>query len=234
MSEQLFLHHDGHTHGPYELTTVRTWHRVGSLPDGTLASTPDGTGWMAVADRVRPPSAPTLSPPPGATPPGGARHTDTVAFAGLGPRLAAVVVDVALFYLVALVASVPAQFVGDRPGPLSVLAVLTSLGAFVVVGIVWPIAGIARLGQTYGKHLLGIQVVPVGRPGPLGGGLALARQLLQSLGLQLLGIGWLWAVWDEHNQGLHDKAVGTVVVPASTDRRMGPVSHLSAALRRTR
>lgn len=99
---------------------------------------------------------------------------------------------------------------------------------------------LARWGQTPGKMLLGVVVVPAIEPGRglrLPASAAATRALLlnlvtavvwapQGLVLALAGVtllAMLWPLWDyPRRQGLHDKLVSTVVVRATPQVRKPP------------
>jgi len=81
----------------------------------------------------------------------------------------------------------------------------------------------AHNGQTWGKQALGIRVVRIDGQ-PFTGGNAVVREFV----VKYLLFGWvaivtcyiatllnyLWPLWDEKNQALHDKIVNTLVVRA--------------------
>jgi uncharacterized RDD family membrane protein YckC len=89
------------------------------------------------------------------------------------------------------------------PGFVALVTVLFILGyhAFFLV----------FAGQTPGKALLGLRVVPVN-----GGKLKPWRAVLRYLGYYLsalpLFIGFLWVLLDDQRQAWHDKLAGTVVL----------------------
>jgi len=68
-------------------------------------------------------------------------------------------------------------------------------------------------GQTPGKGMLDIRVVSRD-----GGGVNLVQAVVRYVGYYIntliLLLGWLWAIVDGNNQGLHDKLAGTIVVKA--------------------
>lgn len=68
-------------------------------------------------------------------------------------------------------------------------------------------------GQTPGKSMMGVRVVKTD-----GGKLNFLDAIIRYVGYYintfLLLLGWLWAIPDGKNQGLHDKLAGTVVVKA--------------------
>jgi len=70
-------------------------------------------------------------------------------------------------------------------------------------------------GQTLGKSALGLRVVDAttGQPG-IGAGRACGRYFAKFLSGIVLGLGYLWMLWDPRKQTWHDKLVGSVVVTA--------------------
>jgi uncharacterized RDD family membrane protein YckC len=100
-------------------------------------------------------------------------------------------------------------------------ALLLFAGAMLAVYALWTayrVVLVVRYGRTGGKWLLGIAVVDANDPrrNP-GAGQALRRSLVpQGAGLvpiPLTGfVPYLWIFKDARNQGLHDRAAGTLVV----------------------
>ena len=78
--------------------------------------------------------------------------------------------------------------------------------------------------QTPGKMALGISVRRTTEPGPLPLGTAVMRRLVPLAGQFvsiLLLIDYLWPLWDDKRQALHDKVAGTQVVEGKQPRRQG-------------
>ncbi|HOK06359.1 MAG TPA: RDD family protein [Syntrophales bacterium] len=71
-------------------------------------------------------------------------------------------------------------------------------------------------GQTPGKILLGLRVVPVGGE-RMTYGIAFLRWVGYLVSALFLFLGYLWVAFDGRKQGWHDKIAGTYVV--RTDRR---------------
>ena len=71
-----------------------------------------------------------------------------------------------------------------------------------------------KTGYTIGKGIMGIKLVKAETGQPIGGGMAFVRQLAHILDGIPCYIGYLWPLWDQRNQALHDKVVGTFVVRA--------------------
>ena len=119
-----------------------------------------------------------------------------------------------------------AGFVVDRlllGGAVLVFTALLGLGAtastvegqlFLVVllpvGYNWPWNSI---GWSPGKRVVGLRIVREegGPPGPSRG---FGRSVGAVVSDLLLGLGYLWALWDRNNQTWHDKLAGTYVVLA--------------------
>lgn len=116
-----------------------------------------------------------------------------------------------------------------------ILGSLASSSALVVIGfvgaLIYPFATMLRSGptngQTFGKQILGIRVVPQSAV-PMSFGTVFLRELI---GKWLLGgitfglyslLDYLWPAWDHKNQALHDKIASTLVVKADAERALIP------------
>jgi len=106
----------------------------------------------------------------------------------MGRRLAALLLDAALSFLVAGLFTAP-----DPPELWSTLALAVQYVVFVPL-----------FGQTVGMRLVGLRLIALGRP-RVGIVAAVVRLVL----LQLLIPA---VVYDRDNRGLHDRAAGTIVV----------------------
>lgn len=149
------------------------------------------------------------------------------ALASPGERLAAAVVDTVISFAIFLIAGILGVMARVLPGFLEglVLGLLPLLAWGLIVAI--SVMGHARLGQSYGKHLIGIAVVSDGTGGLIGSGAALGREIIRVLGVYALGLGVLWILWDPRRQGWHDKAVSSVVV-RHAGRTVDPLTFLKA------
>ena len=67
-------------------------------------------------------------------------------------------------------------------------------------------------GQTFGKKVMGIKVVDVVTGQTPSVGKFLLRDIVGKIISSLVVIGYLWALWDEKKQAIHDKIAGTVVI----------------------
>ena len=112
----------------------------------------------------------------------------------IGRRIAALMIDWAIAYVIALI------WLG--------LSALTRPGAgqFATLGIfgLLQIVAIAALGGSIGHRMLGLAVMPL-----RGGWVGLWRPVVRSL---LLCIVVPALVWDSDQRGFHDKIAGTVLV----------------------
>jgi uncharacterized RDD family membrane protein YckC len=70
-------------------------------------------------------------------------------------------------------------------------------------------------GQTPGDAALSIRVIDLQTGEPIGYSRALIRWLVSIVSAVVLLIGYLWMIWDGEKQTWHDKAAGSVVVPAA-------------------
>ena len=141
------------------------------------------------------------------------------AYASWGSRVGAYLLDVLILavplgLLVVLIA-VLASDDGDESTEESLLVLFYLLTVLVPVLYFTLMHGGER-GATYGKRALGIRVVDE-QGGAIGYGRALGRYAvvfgLGLFGLPLL-VDYLWPLWDDQNQTLHDKAVRSLVVRA--------------------
>ena len=129
-------------------------------------------------------------------------------------RAGAFLVDFALVFVVVLAAVLVAAAAGTEvvaAVPLATVAVVYFYAPLTMMR-----AG-AHNGQTFGKQALGIRVVrESGQPIGFGWGLlrdVLAKGVLSLIALLII-LSYLWPLWDERKQALHDKMVSTLVVDA--------------------
>jgi uncharacterized RDD family membrane protein YckC len=85
------------------------------------------------------------------------------------------------------------------------------------IGILYAtlMIGSAR-GQTVGQMALGIRVIGLDNGQPIGYGRAFIRALVSIVSALVIGLGYLWMLWDKENQCWHDKAANDVVVPVQS------------------
>jgi|GEM_PF-4277507 len=110
-------------------------------------------------------------------------------------------------------------------GLLHVVPLVLLAGAVSFAWVAYRVTATALWGSSLGRSLLGVRVVDAGDGvSAPGWGKAWARwRLPQGLGLvPLPGTGllaYLWAAGDQHRQGLHDKAAGTLVIHQARHHR---------------
>jgi len=163
---------------------------------------------------------------PGVSKPSALRHASGAE--RLGAFLLDAVVSFVLVSIVALIGTGLTAILGDVGGLLGGLLLIAT---YMVVVVLHPVLGEGWTGQTYGKHLMGIQVISSRDGSTIGLASAFARSLVRSVGFYALGIGVLWMLWDARSQGWHDKIVSSEVVKVSGDRRLDPVSYAQVVLR---
>ena len=129
---------------------------------------------------------------------------EPVELAGLGRRLAAFTLDQVILAL----AMIPLTLV---PGAW------TTLVLYVLIHFSYNVAFNSTSGQTPGKKVLGIRVIPAD-----GSQLTWRKALVRWIGYGAstatpFMLGFAWAAWDSDRQAWHDKLAGTCVVrdPAS-------------------
>ena len=160
--------------------------------------------------------------------------------ADFGTRLLAYLIDAVLLGAVSLVFLIPAAVLVFRrladpvvvyndtdPRPLFadflLPLLLLELGAFVLILVLrylYEVEYMHRYGQTVGKRIMKIRVMPIDPSARLTRGMAVKRYLVQFVAVIFVPflslIDGLWQLWDKpFQQALHDKAAQTVVVKVS-------------------
>jgi uncharacterized RDD family membrane protein YckC len=90
---------------------------------------------------------------------------------------------------------------------------IPALTALALAGFVYQLLCHWLLGATFGKRVVGLRVVGLDGARP-GLGRSAGRAAASVLGVMLLGIGPLVALFTRTGRGLHDFAAGTAVVEA--------------------
>lgn len=148
------------------------------------------------------------------------RTSLAVEYASWGRRAAAWLIDWVLLYF----ALFPCSFVGAILDAMTASAGSSSYsgssGAFAsLASCAWTLATPAYFvflhalgGQTLGKKMLGIKVVRIdtGREPNLGW--SVVRLVGTWVSTLILCLGYLWPLWDDRKQAIHDKMAGTVVI----------------------
>lgn len=207
------------------------WWDGSTWTDRRAEMPPAPTGAVRPAGVTRSTAAPGSSgvagrQPMTATGDGAIATTDVLATAW--ERLAAVVLDGVLGIVLLLLLSAVNLVFSVLPDALATaLAALAMLATWALLAIA-QIMGTGRLGQSYGKHLVGIAVVSTHTGRPVGSPAAFGRGIVQSIGMYVFGVGVLWILWDPQRQGWHDKAVSSIVVRTSAAPRLDPVAYVRA------
>jgi uncharacterized RDD family membrane protein YckC len=147
-------------------------------------------------------------PPPG---PGYGAPVDVrsgIPLAEPGSRFVAYLIDAGILFVGVIVAMIFMR-VSTILGLILYLAVIVAGFLMLLLGEGGP------LGQTPGKHLMGIKVVGP-QPGPIGYGRAFIRYLGRILDSIICGlpIGYLWIFFDDQRRAWHDMVADTRVVVA--------------------
>jgi uncharacterized RDD family membrane protein YckC len=99
-------------------------------------------------------------------------------------------------------------------GILSNVAGTTGTGLGFLIGLAYNWYFWTRKdGQTPGKSLMKIRVIKTDGS-PISDTDVILRHVGYVINDIVLGIGYLWAIWDENHQGWHDKIAKTYVVKA--------------------
>jgi uncharacterized RDD family membrane protein YckC len=150
-------------------------------------------------------------PPP---PPnyGAAAPQMAVPFASWGQRVAAYFVNVAMLLLLFIPILIVSLILGAVSDALGGLFLILAYLALLVLSFYWYFQEGAK-GQSPGKKVMGIQVVNADTGQFIGGGMGIARSLVNGIinGIPCY-IGFLWPLWDAKKQTLADKVLKTVVI----------------------
>ena len=161
--------------------------------------------------------------------------------ADFGTRLLAYLIDAAIISAVAMVVALPVLLIfvftqmnelvaldpygpqpdvfGDFVGPL--LLIEFGLILLIMAGnYVYYVEMLFRSGQTVGKRVMKIRVVPIDPAATLTRGMAAKRYLVEFVGGVVIPffnyLDGLWQLWDKpYLQTLHDKFAQTVVIKVS-------------------
>ena len=145
-------------------------------------------------------------------------------YAGFARRLGALIIDGIIIQIVnfvlGFVVGLAVGFGGAVGGgesngsspvsfAVSILLLLLQLG----IALGYYIYFIGAKGQTLGKMALGIKVVTVDGQQVPGYVKAFLREFVgKFLSGIVIGLGYLWMLWDKKKQTWHDKIAGTVVI----------------------
>ena len=136
--------------------------------------------------------------------------------AGVGRRFVARLID-GLILLTIDAAFFGPAIVLDEMGFEAFTAIFGVLAflSYIFGPPVYEVVMIGRSGQTLGKRVMGIRVVGARAAEKISFGTASGRTavvFVSGVLFPLVLIVFAWALWDQRNQGLHDKAAGTIVI----------------------
>ena len=160
---------------------------------------------------------------------------DRVEFASWGRRVLGYVIDLFLH----VVASIPCylgflamddeleydtdafgnQTVSDRTDFSDATVAILVIGGLISLAF-WVYNVVIRQGRTgytLGKTVVGIRLIRVSTGEPMGAGWSFLRQIAHYVDSLVCYLGWLWPLWDQRNQTLADKIMGTVVIIQPAD-----------------
>jgi uncharacterized RDD family membrane protein YckC len=105
--------------------------------------------------------------------------------------------------------------IGVVSGILRVILGNTGEGLGFLIGAAYFTYFHGSTGQTPGDAALSIRVIDLQAGGPIGYPRAFIRWLVSIVSALVFLLGYLWMLWDPEKQTWHDKAAGSVVVPAA-------------------
>lgn len=153
---------------------------------------------------------------PGMTPPTAQPTAEgTVVYATFVQRLLAAIIDSVILGFASGIISFPIAFIAATGGDNSIgalMSLVSNLLSFVLYAAYY--AGLTSTkGGTLGKMALGLRV----QNQATGANLTMVEALLREVvgkfvSGMLLGLGYLWMLWDPNKQCLHDKIAHSVVV----------------------
>ena len=137
---------------------------------------------------------------------------------GFFPRLVAYIIDDIIVVVGIWIVFAIFGLSGYAAGQVTTEAAFTVLnGIGLIIALVWAFGYFiffwSTRGQTPGKMIMGIKIVPTGG-GPVTVGKAILRLIGYAVSAIVIYLGFLWVIWDKDKQGWHDKIAGTYVVKA--------------------
>lgn len=111
-------------------------------------------------------------------------------------------------------------------------ALAISIGLYVVwyaIGFYNRCVRMGRLGHSWGRDAVGINLISERSRQPIGIGKAFVRENCHFLDAIILGFGYLLPIWDQKRQTLADKIMGTVTVEGDVPALGAPADRGTAA-----
>jgi len=105
----------------------------------------------------------------------------------------------------------------ENPTSETILVWLAIFGLYffmsLLVAFVLQVRPVYRTGQTIGRSVVGIKVVDINNGSLLSGGRAVGRYLFANvISANIMYLGYLWMLWDDQKQTLHDKVTNSTVI----------------------
>ncbi len=187
-------------------------------------------GYQQPGYQPYPPQGQPPYPPQPGFGPGGTPAAQFGEIAGFGIRLGGYILDSILYGLLAMLFLVPGIILIVNDIDENCVSIDGEIfctgeeGAGIAAGIALMLVGVllvafiylrqvATSGRTWGRRIVGIKVIKEIDGTPPGWGKALGRQLFAVfISAQIIYIGYLWMLWDDKKQTLHDKVAGTHVI----------------------
>jgi uncharacterized RDD family membrane protein YckC len=137
------------------------------------------------------------------------------AYASWGRRAAAYLLDALIVIAVIVAAGALAFGVAVADETVGLIFFILALIFFVAFPVWYYTYFVGKTGQTWARRWLGIRVQDLRTGNPIGYGRAFGRYLITvAFGLFYIPllVDYLWPLWDDRNQTLHDKVATSVVV----------------------
>src|SRR3989344_3072797 len=204
---------------PQGVPTVTTPVQSQPTPSQPLPQVP-----IALPQETQPQTAQTPPISKQTSPQQPASPVPQVAYAGFTKRSLATLIDGLILVVIATpinlpfaVFQAPLTVTQSVSSPESNALAFSAIGAakqivMAIINLGYGIGFLSIQGATPGKMALGLKVVDTNL-GKITVGKAVKREAIGKFvsGI-VLGLGYLWVIWDGKKQGWHDKIAGTVVV----------------------
>ena len=134
-------------------------------------------------------------------------------YAGFGVRFVGWIIDsFAAGFIAQVLLSITGNFGKDTDGIWDIR--WSGFLITVAIGIAYSAFFIGSTsGQTPGMRVMRIRAIDIHTGGRVDYGRCVTRYVIGQLSGLLLGLGYLWMLWDPYRQTWHDRAAGTVIVP---------------------
>lgn len=150
-------------------------------------------------------------------------------YAGFVSRAVAFMLDIIIVLLVNTIINftIRALFGFFSLGNVKIIADFTASQFVDGIALLFPfflqavyfIGAWSIFGRTVGMSVIGIRVEEMGRPEDVTFARAVLRYIGMYMSIIVVGLGFLWVLFDRRRQGWHDKLGNTVVVYSKTARR---------------